>query len=86
MSGQETRLFHPGDFAPENHYYPRVLNAHLHPLVRFFRSLDNSQLAARYCHLHPEADPARVETLLKTAPTHFRWAGADLFHATGRAA
>ena len=78
----ESRLFQPGEFAPENHYYPRVLNAHLHPLVRFFRGLRNEQLAARYCHLHPEANGERVKTLLASPPKYFRWAGADLFHAT----
>ncbi|MFT5359132.1 MAG: hypothetical protein ACI9KE_006375, partial [Polyangiales bacterium] len=26
--------FGPGDFEPERHFYPRVLNAQIHPLVR----------------------------------------------------
>lgn len=72
----------PGSFEPSRHYYDRVLNAHLHPLVRYFRSLTNAQLAARYCHLHPEASAVRVTQALSEVPTHFRWAGADLFHAT----
>ena len=78
----KVRLFSPGSFETEKHYYPRVLNAHLHPLVRYFRGLSNAQLSARYNHLHPEADRTRVAELLASTPRHFRWAGADLFHAT----
>ncbi len=78
----EVELIKPGSFAPEDHYYPRVQNAQLHPLVRFFMSLSNERLAKRYCHLHPEADPDAVNELLNTSPQFFKWAGADLFHAT----
>ncbi|MFT7621835.1 MAG: hypothetical protein ACI9WU_001000 [Myxococcota bacterium] len=72
----------PGSFEVENHYYPRVLNAHLHPVVKFFNTLGNARLAQRYCHLHPEVREGRVTELLTTRPRHFRWAGADLFLAT----
>ncbi len=82
MTKYTPRLYQPGEFEAARHYYPRVLNAHLHPMVRFFYSLSNEHLAARYCHLHPEADGAQVRSLLTTPPRYFRWAGADLFHAT----
>lgn len=72
----------PGDFEPEAHYYPRVPNAQLHPLVRSFLHLGNDRIAKRYCHLHPEADADAVHEVLSTPPTLFRWAGADLFHVT----
>ncbi len=85
MSNARCERIVPGSFEPEHHYYPRVLNAHRHPLVRFFLSLSNDQLAERYIHLHPEADRDRVHSLLAHRPTHFRWAGADVFHvATDR--
>lgn len=29
-------VFSPGDFEPDRHLYPRVLNAQIHPLVRHF--------------------------------------------------
>ncbi len=29
-------IYRPGDFEPSEHFYPRVLNAQLHPLVRHF--------------------------------------------------
>jgi hypothetical protein len=72
----------PGTFVAERHFYPRVPNARLHPLLRMFMRLGNQRIAQRYCHLHPEADPAAVTDLLRTPTKHFRWAGADLFHVT----
>ncbi|MCA9570118.1 MAG: hypothetical protein KC656_19870, partial [Myxococcales bacterium] len=66
----------------EQHFYPRVPNAQLHPLVRFFLQLGNERLLARYCHLHPEVDEASVRGVFSEAPKFFQWAGADLFHVT----
>ncbi len=70
----------PGSFQAESHYYPRVPNARLHPLVRTFMRLSNERIALRYCHLNPMADPASVMKMLSTPTKYFRWAGADLFH------
>jgi hypothetical protein len=69
----------PGSFEPERHYYPRVLNAQLHPLVRYLLTLGNERIAERYSHLHPEADAAAVRAALSHVPSRFRWGGADLF-------
>lgn len=77
--GYGVQTFHPGDFEAERHYYPRVLNASMHPLVRYFLSLSNERIIARYCHLHPEVEPQAVARLLKTEPHYFRWGGTDLF-------
>jgi len=57
----------PGSFEPTAHFYPRVLNAHIHPVVRTFLSLGNARIAKRYCHLHPEAQPAGVAAALSKA-------------------
>ncbi len=57
----------PGSFEPTAHFYPRVLNAHIHPVVRTFLSLGNARIAKRYCHLHPEAQPAGVAAALRKA-------------------
>lgn len=73
---------HAGDFEPERHFYPRVLNAQIHPLVRYFLSLGNDRIASRYSHLHPESDPEAVRAALAYQPLYFRWGGADLFHVT----
>jgi hypothetical protein len=75
----------PGAFVPEKHFYPRVPNARLHPLVRTFLRLGNDRIALRYGHLHPEVDRDAVRELLQTPTRHFRWAGADLFHVTDEA-
>ena len=79
----------PPSFNPGAHFYPRVLNAHIHPVVRSFLTLGNARIAQRFCHLHPEAAPAAVAAALARPSTHFRWAGADVFvtaSSTGRRA
>lgn len=68
----------PGAFDLERHFYPRVPNAQLHPLVRGFLGLSNERIAARYAHLHPETTQDAVLEMLRTAPQLLRWAGADL--------
>lgn len=78
-ASKSTVLVQPGEFDPQRHFYERVLNAQIHPLVRFFFNLGNERVADRYCHLHPEADPEEVRRLLTYVPSYFRWGGADLF-------
>lgn len=84
MSGEhpEVSVVSPGSFEPENHYYPRTLNAQTHPLVRFLMGLGNERLAERYCHLHPEVNRDAVFGALAHVPHYFRWGGTDLIHAT----
>ncbi|MFN3200593.1 MAG: hypothetical protein ACE366_19495 [Bradymonadia bacterium] len=77
---RDTERVQPGHFEPPAHYYPRTLNAQIHPLVRAFMRLGNDRVAARYVHLHPEVDPASIRAALAHRPRHFRWGGADLFH------
>ena len=76
------RLVRPGEFDEEQHFYPRVLNAHLHPLVRSLIEMGNDRIICRYCHLHPEADELAVRATLATSPKYFRWGGSDLIHVT----
>lgn len=57
-------VFFPGSFDRASHFYPRVLNAQIHPLVRSFLSLGNERIAKRYIHLHPEANPEAVTRAL----------------------
>ena len=72
----------PGTFERERHFYPRVLNAQIHPLVQYFLQLNNEQIAARYCHMHPNVKQEAVHAALAHTPRYFRWGGSDLFHAT----
>jgi len=79
---RHAQLVEPDSFEPERHFYPRVLNAQIHPLVRFFTGLDNHRIAERYAHLHPEVEPDAIREALRYDPRYFRWGGADLFHVT----
>mmetsp|Transcript_17705 Transcript_17705/g.56549 ORF Transcript_17705/g.56549 Transcript_17705/m.56549 type:complete len:569 (+) Transcript_17705:1887-3593(+) len=76
----------PGEWEQEEHYYPRALNAQLHPLVTSFLGLDKLRIATRYCHLHPETDKNKLLEVLGYVPRDFRWAGADLFCVTNEMA
>ncbi len=75
-------LVQAGQFQTQEHFYPQVMNAHIHPMVRFFFSLGNERIAKRYCHLNPEASYDAVLDLLNVSTTHMRWGGADLFYTT----
>lgn len=70
----------PNSFEMEKHFYPRVLNAQLHPLVSFFLNLSKEKLLMRYCHLNPGVDKDRLKEILDYCPKYIPWAGADLFH------
>lgn len=81
MSLNKIETLQPDQFDPNSHFYQKVINSHIHPLVRaFFRIANNpSMLVNRYCHLHPEADREFLQKLLQYTPKYFHWAGADLF-------
>ncbi|KAJ1902947.1 hypothetical protein LPJ81_003325 [Coemansia sp. IMI 209127] len=72
----------PGEFEQENHFYPRVLNAQIHPLVASFFDLGNERIIARYVHLRPMVDQNKLRELLSYRPKFFSWAGSDLFNVT----
>jgi hypothetical protein len=76
------RRVRPDSFEAEAHFYPKVLNAQIHPLVRFFMGLSNSRIVERYCHLHPEVKRDAIESALREPTRHLLWGGADLFHVT----
>ncbi len=75
----------PGAFDASRHYYPRVLNAQMHALVRFFLTLDHDRIIQRYCYLNPRVDRDHLAKMLGYVPDVFRWSGCDLFHATSAA-
>lgn len=75
-------LVPPGSFEAERHFYPRVLNAQIHPLVRFFLNLSNERVVRRYVHLNPRVDERALLSILASEPRYFRWAGSDLLHVT----
>ncbi|OAV44940.1 hypothetical protein [Lewinella sp. 4G2] len=72
----------PGTFQAEAHWYPKALNATIHPLVSFFLNLSTERIVSRYCHLNPKTDRDELTRLLEYKCQHFLWSGADLIHAT----
>ena len=82
MQPHPYRAVEPGQYDLASHFYPRVPNAQLHPLVGYFLKLGNERIATRFCHLHPEVKPEAVRDALSASPRHFRWSGTDLFYVT----
>jgi len=76
------KTFQPGDFDGHRHWYPRALNATIHPMVSYFFNLSPERILARYCHLNPAADRQYLEELLSFRPKFFPWSGSDLIHVT----
>ncbi|ORX45837.1 hypothetical protein DM01DRAFT_351813 [Hesseltinella vesiculosa] len=76
------RLVSQGEFESDCHFYPRVLNAQIHPLVQSFLTLGNDRIIARYTHLNPRVNPDHLKEILSYQPKHFQWAGSDLFNVT----
>lgn len=72
----------PGTFDAHNHWYPRCVNATLHPMAKAFMALGNRRIAARYCHLQPSVDEDALLQVLNRQNEVFMWAGADLFNVT----
>ena len=72
----------PGTFHDHMHWYPKALNATIHPLVSLFMSLGNQVIADRYSQMHPRVKASRLKDMLQYQPKYYRWAGADLIHVT----
>lgn len=76
------KIVHPGEFEALNHWYPRALNATIHPMVNFFLFLGQERIISRYCHLHPTVDGDALREILNYRCKYFLWAGADLLNVT----
>lgn len=85
MTTHAVRIFRPGDFEPNNHWYPKALNAQIHPMVAYFMNLKPEKIISRYCHLNPVVDKEKLQELIAYRPRYFLHAGADLFHVTNAA-
>ena len=64
------------------HYYDRVINAELHPLIERFMELHLDRIIERYCHLNPNINPKSLKEFLSYKPKYFAWVGSDLFVTT----
>ena len=85
MNIQAVRIIRPGDFEPSNHWYPKALNAQIHPMVAYFMNLKSEKIINRYCHLNPAVNKEKLQELISYRPRYFLHAGADLFHVTNAA-
>ncbi len=76
------QLMLPNSFEAENHWYPKALNATIHPMVNFFLNLSKVRIIQRYCHLHPMVQKEKLEEILNYKCKYFLWGGADLINVT----
>jgi hypothetical protein len=76
------KVVRPGTFEAHRHWYPKALNATIHPMISFFINLEQQRVINRYCHLHPKVEAAHLKELLEYQCKFFMWAGADLLNVT----
>jgi hypothetical protein len=76
----QAKRIQAGNFEPDRHWYPKALNATIHPMVNFFLNLDINRIIERYCHLHPIVQQEAIREWLSYRPKYFKWAGADLIN------
>lgn len=72
----------PNSFEADKHWYPKAINATIHPMMAFFLNMGKDRIIKRYCHLQPRVKYEVLESLLSYRPKYFQWAGADLIHVT----
>ena len=72
----------PGEFEAHQHWYPKALNATIHPMISFFLNLEKERIITRYCHMHPKVNAEKLREILQYKAKYFLWAGADLLNVT----
>ena len=60
----------------------KALSPYIHPMVKFFFSLNKTRIINRYCHLNPRVDRKKLNEILEYRCKYFLWCGADLINAT----
>lgn len=75
------KVVEPGTFVVENHYYPQVRQAVLHPTVVDFFTLTQTQIIDHYCNLHSQIDRKHLQRLLSYVPRYLLWGGVDIFYS-----
>lgn len=76
------KVIKPNSFESEHHWYPKALNATIHPMIAFFLNLGKKRIINRYCHLHPKVSRSFLEEMLDYRCRYFLWCGADLINST----
>ncbi len=80
MSG--FRIVQPDEFEAHDHWYPKALNATIHPMINFFLNLEQERIIKRYCHMHPTVNGDKLREVLNHRAKYFLWGGADLLNVT----
>lgn len=75
-------VIQPGEFEAHDHWYPKALNATIHPMISFFLNLEQERIITRYCHMHPTVNAEKLREILNGKTKYFQWAGADLLNVT----
>lgn len=78
----QQKIFEPENFEYQNHWYEKVLNATIHPIVKHFLNMSQEQIVTRYCHLNPKVSKDKLRELLSYKCKYFVWGGADLINVT----
>ncbi len=78
----QIKAVEPNSFVAVKHWYPKALNAQIHPLVSYFMHMNNERILQRYTYLNPSVDRTLLASLLAYTPKYFKWAGTDLMHVT----
>ncbi|WP_196890967.1 ATP-grasp domain-containing protein [Aureivirga marina] len=81
---QPIQIIKPNSFEAENHWYPKALNATIHPMVHFFLNLDVERMINRYCHLNPSVNREKLKDILNYKTKYYHWCGADLINVTSK--
>jgi len=76
------KLFYPNEFEPHHHWYPKAMNATIHPMISFFLNLEQERIITRYCHMHPTVNQDKLRAVLQHRSKYFIWGGADLLNVT----
>jgi hypothetical protein len=79
---KKIRVVQPGEFEAHNHWYPKALNATIHPMISFFLNLEQERIITRYCHMHPTVNGDKLREVLNHKAKYFLWGGADLLNVT----
>ena len=78
----KNKIVKPDSFEAHKHWYPKALNATIHPMINFFLNLRQERIITRYCHMHPTVDREKLTEVLNHKAKYFLWAGADLLNVT----
>ena len=75
-------IIQPNSFEAHEHWYPKALNATIHPMISFFLNLEQERIITRYCHMNPMVSKSKLKEILSHKSKYFLWGGADLFNVT----